>query len=83
MQRVPVGVPQTMAFGGMQHAPRQSVVVHVVAVFITVPPAPVHWVVTRMEHEPLGRQHGLVTGEQGLGVQVVLTMFTHGPKQKA
>ena len=81
---MPVGVPQTMALGGIQHAPRQGLVgVQVVTVDRNCPPAWAHWVLLTSEHVPFGRQHALSTGGHGLGVQVVLTMFTHGPKQKA
>lgn len=82
-QCVPEGTPQTMALGGKQHAPRQTTVAQEVAVVWTVPPTSAHADGLLMTHEPLARQQGLLTGGQGLGVQVVLTMFTHGPKQKA
>jgi hypothetical protein len=82
-QWVPVDVPQTTALGGRQHAPRQSVEVQLVAVGMKVPAAPAHWALVTITHAPLGRQQGLVTGGHGLGVQVVLVMLTHGPKQKA
>lgn len=82
-QWVPEATPQTTAVGGRQHAPRQSALVHVVAVGMKVPAAPAHWALVTSTHAPLGRQHGFTTGGHGLGVQVVLVMLTHGPKQKA